>query len=579
LVDPHRPNDSAPPARHDAGIARRDAGGGLSPWVTFALALFASVAIHVPAIQGVAKLGEWGRALDLLSRSEPPPPIEIEIQDTPAEPPEEEPEVELPRAPAEEEARVARREEPEPPTPAPPPPREERVEEIVEQQPPPPVEAPLAVRQRSQNPDAVPDRARFIAEENNRVEEETVARVRNDEVDSQDVQTGAGQPTEELYDGNAAATEVAEGPEREEETRAPETREMVTIREEPPPNPERARRRLERQAGTEQRRQAPSSAPTEVHDSDGSLAVAVREAITIGPASDGSPPSPEGLGGRDQRGTARRSRTGAATGVGARAPDLDVSWEEFEESIGRRELEEEHEHWMAARRTRIRGSNREREWRQFRAAIENYVPNVRPGNQTSLNAVASPFANYISDVHRQIHREFAHNFLAGLPLGGDSPFSDASLYTKLEIILNRDGSVHRVGVVRASGLLPYDLGAFRSVMRAQPYPAPPAAILSGDGRVYLHWSFHRVSPLCATTNAEPYILQSPPGSSVERDPISDEPSRRRVIPLDAVPDWGVGGGERPAAPPRQRSPSQQPERSAPPPRTPRSPDADGASLG
>lgn len=170
------------------------------------------------------------------------------------------------------------------------------------------------------------------------------------------------------------------------------------------------------------------------------------------------------------------------------------------------------------------------------------MPNVRAGNQTALNAAASPFADYLTAVHLQIHREFADRFLPGLP-GGTSPYSDPMLMTKLEIILNKDGSVHRVGIVSSSGLLPFDYGAFSSVMKGQPYPPPPTTILSADGRVYFHWGFYRNERQCGTFNAEAFILSNPPGSKPSKDlQHQDGLDMGGVVPKGAAPANRVGTG-------------------------------------
>jgi len=145
-------------------------------------------------------------------------------------------------------------------------------------------------------------------------------------------------------------------------------------------------------------------------------------------------------------------------------------------------------------------------WKKFRGAIENYLPKVRPGNQTALNTAASPFAAYLAVIHRQIHVHFADQFLRGLPMAG-SPMSDRSLVTTLEIVINGDGSLDTVGVARSSGFLPFDYGAFSSVQKAAPFPPPPTKILSSDGRAYMHWAFHRSERQCGTFNAQPYMLK------------------------------------------------------------------------
>jgi TonB family protein len=230
-------------------------------------------------------------------------------------------------------------------------------------------------------------------------------------------------------------------------------------------------------------------------------------------------PSREGREGqKGQRGT-----------QGATAPNLRVSWRTFENTFGAKELAQD----RMPREVKRRGAGREKRWEEFRAAIENYVVGVKPGNQTALNAAADPFAAYLAAFHRNLHMEFAHQFLESLPAVGD--LGDPNLVTKVEIVVNPDGTLDRVGVVKSSGNLMYDFGAFNAVQRGSPYPAPPEKIRSPDGRVYMRWALHRNESQCGTWNAEPYILKNPP-----RSPNDPKP--------DNVSPYDTEKGRKPAAP-------------------------------
>jgi TonB family protein len=231
-----------------------------------------------------------------------------------------------------------------------------------------------------------------------------------------------------------------------------------------------------------------------------------------------------------------RADRGAARAQAAAGPKLRLSWSQFEDAIGANELLAQREAYVAQRKSQSQGQSRQRSWKKFRAAIENFVPNVSPGNQTALNTAASPFAAYLAEVHRRIHREFAYEFLANLPIAG-GPYGDRDLYTVLEIVINGDGTVHEVGIVKTSGFSPFDYGAFNAVMEASPYSAPPRQILSGDGRVYVRWGFYRNERQCGTFNAEPYILPNPkgtpaPGQGPLRDQGNDQRAPAVVDPTD-----------------------------------------------
>jgi TonB family protein len=219
---------------------------------------------------------------------------------------------------------------------------------------------------------------------------------------------------------------------------------------------------------------------------------------------------------------------GGPAGAGGKAPNLKVSWRSFEEQFGAEQLAQD----RLPREAKRRGAGREKRWEDFRAAIENYVEGVKPGNTTALNAAADPFAAYLAAFHRNLHAEFAYEFISSLPAAGE--LANPMLVTKVEIVVNADGTLDRVGVVKSSGNLMYDFGAFNAVQRGSPYPPTPEKIRSPDGRVYMRWALHRDQNMCGTWLAEPYILKTAPRSP-------NDPPQDNISPF--LPGRGGKGGE------------------------------------
>jgi TonB family protein len=147
----------------------------------------------------------------------------------------------------------------------------------------------------------------------------------------------------------------------------------------------------------------------------------------------------------------------------------------------------------------------------MRSSIENFTFDVKPGNQAELGTRRDPFAGYITAMHRQIHKLWTFGFLADLDAkpSQNSPYNNDELWTQLEIVIKGDGSVEKVGIVRSSGVLPFDVAAIDSVMSAAPFPPPPAVIKSANGKVYMDWQFHRDERACGTFGVDPYILTTP----------------------------------------------------------------------
>jgi hypothetical protein len=88
-----------------------------------------------------------------------------------------------------------------------------------------------------------------------------------------------------------------------------------------------------------------------------------------------------------------------------------------------------------------------------------------------------------------------------------------------------------MGVVKTSGLTTFDIAALDAVDRAQPFGPAPGQIVSGDGRVYLHWEFHRDEVYaCSTAGAQPFLL--PAASPEEPRPGPGTPTGPSVPGLE-----------------------------------------------
>ena len=532
----------------------------------FVVALFASLLVHLPIYSVLGVLSDFFEAQQVASAVDEP--VTISFVDDDVEDEEqsesEEPNAEVPRTsrPQEQEklAEEEKRDEAKPPEPKAAAPEKKK-------RPPPKMDEldKQAIQQKSTNPNEPPPESKYVAEENSTVEEETVAELTNYVRDDEELSAGEQQEESDSPDlGNANEQDIADAREKEgsdqrtvTEEEAKENRPKKADKT-PLPNtdaqgntrsdgeqgrvargdPTKARKARDQQGGEFE----------EITINDGNGTFVIRRPKHAGTGGlDGGGARREAVQG--QKGGKRQAQGSQGRGRGNRqtGPNLRVSWSSYEKLMGDR-LKQEREAYVQERLTKQRGNRGQhsKRFKKFRAAIENYVVKAKPGSQTALNAAASPFAKYVAAVHRRIHRQFAEKFIPRLPSFDGSPFADKSLKTKLEIIFNGDGSIHRVGVVRTSGFLPYDFGAYNAVMKGQPYSAPPAAIKSGDGRVYLHWSFYRNARQCGTFNAQPFILKRPPGSPPVSPGLRDGPASGGVVPANAKPSWSGEKEEKPS---------------------------------
>lgn len=399
----------------------------------------------------------------------------------------------------------------------------EKPDEIVQPTPeqPPPPKPPEPPRKHeklvdldNERDDPAPDDAKYLAQKNNRAEVETRARDTNLERESKGEEPGS-EPSQR----------------KEETTGGPEAR--VAQFE-----------KVESQLG----RRAPSSKPSATPELERGPAdprrsvLAMREAQprshaispeTANPNLPADPDGPRALPHDDLQSAADMpDRDGAAerTKLRLSANDLDYLFGDQVEAD--RRLAEKRQSQKRGRFSKRIG--------QVASALENFIPEVQPGNQTALSTRAAPFAAYLAGMHRSIHELWGFGFLwdlDGKPVG--DPMNDRNLWTRLEIVLAGDGTVDNVKVIHSSGLTSFDVAAVDVVYSAGPYPDPPKVIRSGNGKIYLHWSFHRDERQCATFGADYYILDNAPAgadrgsaeeASVPLDPRpaahTDRPDRR-----------------------------------------------------
>jgi TonB family protein len=210
---------------------------------------------------------------------------------------------------------------------------------------------------------------------------------------------------------------------------------------------------------------------------------------------------------REQRPTARGADSHADKANGKKVK-LAITGRDYEYMFGA-DAEAERRLAKKLKSTSV-GRFRERQAR-VKSSLENFIPEVKPGNQTELSTRAAPFAVFIARMHRSIHALWGFQQLEDWDeLGSSSPLNNPNLLTTLELVLNADGTVDKVTIVRASGYLPYDTAAIDVAFSAGPYPEPPHQIRSANGKIYVHWNFHRDGRQCSPAYVDYYILNNPP---------------------------------------------------------------------
>lgn len=436
----------------------------------------------------------------------------------------------------------------------------------------------IAVKQHAEKNQKDNPNARFIADEANHVEEETVATQTSHDQDDENPTPGSNK-TQGPKDrtGDSDRTKIAESEEHKgnKDTAPGEKGTEFDIQPEAKP--------IEKPMATATVPQAPPAEEVPKAGGDGKSPQQVTEKQPPPQLAPGAPPNETPEVSQGQTGWAFNPIRPGAQAPGEAAPgttnqkpvvtpgttgwlglggkpgpgqvNLNLNQTGVVAAVGPEQLRKEREADGERRKSEHRGSWTASNFERWRNAIENYVSSVKPGNQTALNAAAVPFASYLNTIHNRIHPLFADSFLGSLDnLPKNHPMNDPKLITRLEIVVSpKNGHVVKMGIVKTSGITAFDIAALDSVHRAQPFGPAPGAIVSPDGNVYLHWEFHRDEVFaCSTMHARPFMLNTPPKAPAPTEPPGQPPSRSPTQERGAPPPVNLHEQREGALPPRVR---------------------------
>jgi TonB family protein len=363
-----------------------------------------------------------------------------------------------------------------PPPPIPPPPPPEQVKPKTPPPPPPPNMTMVEVKDKHVV-DKAPDDAKFLSDKNRDTDEETRAKETNLDKES---------------DGNAVASKESKD-QTSKDVGGPDDK--IRQLEETDKTTDKHIKETDH-SGQDETAKGVVRGDQGTNGEDGS-----------GPQRDPGLLSMREIGGRGSivdQGDGKKAGKHGAPGVNS-----PLSNQDYERIMGKQKVDDERE--VAARKMSSKKGRWERKLDAIKSSLENFVPDVKPGNQTALKTRAHPFALYLARMHRRIHELWGFGYLEELDTkGADDPLNDPNLWVNLEMSINPDGTVHKVTIAKTSGKTEFDVAAVDTVITAGPYEATPEAIRSVDGRIYLRWGFYRNWRQCGTFNAEPYILTSVP---------------------------------------------------------------------
>lgn len=120
--------------------------------------------------------------------------------------------------------------------------------------------------------------------------------------------------------------------------------------------------------------------------------------------------------------------------------------------------------------------------------VHDFMPNLKIGDKTYLNAMAFPDVQYFT----RLKRIFRLRFNPGPPLRGyfaGNRVVSGSVNVTMAVTVAANGQLKDLFVVKSSGIPSYDAEALRTVRESSPFSAPPAKIMDKDGTLRMSWSF------------------------------------------------------------------------------------------
>jgi TonB family protein len=104
------------------------------------------------------------------------------------------------------------------------------------------------------------------------------------------------------------------------------------------------------------------------------------------------------------------------------------------------------------------------------------------GDRVALNTREYLYAGYLKRIRRLVNFYWDQN-LQNLP--SSVRLTRSSYETSVETVLNADGALEIIEIIRPSGSEPLDNAVVQAFRIAGPFPNPPEGLVEKDGRVYL----------------------------------------------------------------------------------------------
>ncbi len=120
--------------------------------------------------------------------------------------------------------------------------------------------------------------------------------------------------------------------------------------------------------------------------------------------------------------------------------------------------------------------------------VHDFMPHVKIGDKTYLNALAFPDVQYFARLKRVFRMRFdpspplRHHFAGNRVVVG-------KVTVTMAMSVNPGGQLKDLFVVKSSGIPSYDQEALRTIRESSPFSAPPQKVCDKDGMLRMTWNF------------------------------------------------------------------------------------------
>ncbi|MCO5142378.1 MAG: energy transducer TonB [Oligoflexia bacterium] len=126
------------------------------------------------------------------------------------------------------------------------------------------------------------------------------------------------------------------------------------------------------------------------------------------------------------------------------------------------------------------------------SASSDYLLDVKEGDKTLLNTKQFVYFGYYKRIRERLEVAWNNELRTTLNTyiyGGRSLASERNYVTGVVVVLDREGKIVRVKLLKRSGAFDLDQAAVDAFNKAGPFPNPPSGLVDENGEIQIHWDF------------------------------------------------------------------------------------------